>query len=411
MKTTSVFIVPRASSAWRGNEAGWITASGWASAGQQLWGEALVATTDGVFSPQESILFPKTSGGNRDQKQLVKNFRRFLPEFFITAFKDFQLKKSKPTVWPIERDDRISSRQLMMVWQRHDLFPGPGRRLADRFGVPLVTSVEAAVVWEAKKWGVSRPLWGNWLEKNVEAKSLKASDLVSCVTEEVREKVISLGVDEKKVIVSPNRVDSSIFHPGLDGSEIRTKLNLQNKKVLGWTGSFRAFHGLETVIDAFKRVYEKHPEAVLMLIGDGLELEKTKFKAMEAGIENAVIFPGKQPFTIIPSYVAVFDIALVSAKSSDGFHYSPLKLREYLAAAKAVIAPRAGNLPNLFKDREEISFYEAGNVADLADKINELLEDQQLRNQLQKNAVKNFEIDGTWSHELRKVCNKLGISY
>lgn len=410
MSRTSIFIVPRASTAWKGNEAGWITASGWASAGQQLWGEALVATTDGVFTPQESMLFPRESGPNRPSPK-ARNFRKLVPEFLITGYKDWRLKNSKPEVWPIEREEGLSAKQVMLVWERHDLFPGPGRRLADRFGVPLVTSVEAAVVWEAKKWGVARPLWGNWLEKNVEARSLKAADLVSCVTDEVREKVITMGVAENKVIVSPNRVDSCLFHPGIEGSEVEKKYNLQNKKVLGWTGSFRAFHGLDTLVAAFKQVHERHPDTVLMLVGDGLEFEKIKLEVINADIKSAVIFPGKQPFTSIPSYVATFHIALVSAKSDEGFHYSPLKLREYLAAGKAVIAPRAGNLPKLFQDLRDLSFYTAGNVSDLAAKLNSLLEDEETRNRLSKNAISLFEHEGTWAQELRKVCNRLGISY
>lgn len=56
-----IFIVPRSSFEWKGNEAGWITTAGWAAAGQQLWGEAVVTTTDGVFSPQKAMLFPQVS--------------------------------------------------------------------------------------------------------------------------------------------------------------------------------------------------------------------------------------------------------------------------------------------------------------------------------------------------------------
>jgi glycosyltransferase involved in cell wall biosynthesis len=411
MKRTSIFIVPRASTAWKGNEAGWITASGWASAGQQLWGEALVATTDGIFSPQESILFPRTLGGASTSRSKKKPFRKLVPEFLITGYKDWKLKNSKPHTWPIEQDTRLNDRQVMMVWERHDLFPGPGRRLANKLRIPLVTSVEAAVVWEARKWGVTRPLWGQWLEKNVEAKSLKQSDLVSCVSEEVKEKVIAMGVDPNKVIVSPNRVDASVFHPGVDGSAIEKNYNLKNKKVLGWTGSFRSFHGLDTLVSAFKQVHIRHPDALMILVGDGLEFEKIKQLASDNGLENLIIFPGKQPFTSIPSFVATFHVALVSARSAEGFHYSPLKLREYLAAGKAVIAPRAGNLPDLFLDGRDLSFYHAGDATDLAGKINQLLEDQNMHRLLTKNALALFESEGTWIHELKKVCERLNISY
>jgi len=410
VKKTSIFIVPRSSNAWRGNEAGWITSSGWAAAGQELWTEALVATTDGVYSPQESMLFPRRPSVEKSGSAVYSRIRKLVPEPLITAYKDIKLSRSKPGVWPIESLD-LTDKKVMMVWERHDLFPGPGRRLADRLGVPLVISAEAAIVWEANKWGVKRPIWGNWLERNIEAKSLKGADLVSCVSEEVREKIEALGVPGHKVIVSHNRVDSSIFHPGVSGLAIAKTYKLDNRRVVGWTGSFRSFHGLDTVVKAFKRLHEAYPDTVLMLVGDGLEFARIEEMAREAGLAESVILPGRQRFTDIPSFLANFTVALVSASSSEGFHYSPLKLREYLATGKAVIAPRAGNLPELFKDGKDLIFYDAGNVDDLADKMKALLEDAPLVEALEENAKSLFAREGTWVHELRKVCDILGIEY
>lgn len=410
LKRTSIFIVPRASTAWRGNEAGWITASGWAAAGQQLWGEALVGTADGVFTPQESMVFPRGSNEGKPTSGKISFVRKFIPEFLITAFKDWELKTSKPKVWPIENEKLVSGKQVMMVWERHDLFPGPGRKLADKFGVPFIISVEAPVIWESRKWGVKRPVWGRWLENHFEAKSLRSADLVSCVSEEVKKRVLELGVPQEKVIVSPNRVDSTIFYPGVNGDEVALKYNLHNKRVIGWTGSFRGFHGLDSVLLAFKKVHDKFTDAVLVLVGDGQVMEKTKRMVGELKLDQAVIFPGRQPFTRIPQFVANFHVALVSAASAEGFHYSPLKLREYLATGCPVIAPRAGNLPTLFKDGVDLLFYDTGNANDLAEKMIRLLGDSILHQSLAEQSKALFEKEGTWVHELKNVVEILTIN-
>src|SRR5690606_13080584 len=139
-----------------------------------------------------------------------------------------------------------------------------------------------------------------------------------------------------------------LFHPEINGSSIVTEYNLHGKKILGWTGSFRSFHAIDDIVKAFATVHDFFPETVLMLIGDGKEFIKIEAMIKEYGLEKFVIMPGKKTFTDIPKFVANFHISLVSAKSSEGFHYSPLKLREYMAAGKAVIAPRAGDLPELF---------------------------------------------------------------
>jgi glycosyltransferase involved in cell wall biosynthesis len=404
---TSLFIIPRASTAWRGNEAGWITASGWAAAGQQRWGEALVATTDGVFRPEESRLFPR---GALRASLVASRYRRIIPEFLITAYKDLKLWKSNPPCWPIEDNKWVEGKEVMMVWQRHDLFAGPGRRLANKFHVPLVTSVEATVVWEARKWGVYRPIWGNLLEHYSEAKALRESDLVSCVSEEVREKVIALGVSADRAIVSPNGVDSSLFHPRVEGAPVLEKFKLQGRRVIGWTGSFRSFHGLDSLLGAFRRVHQKHPDTVLMLVGDGQELDRMKHLAVESGLMDSVLFPGRIPFTEVPSFVAAFDIAVVTAASAEGFHYSPLKLKEYLALGRPVIAARAGDLPKQFSGDSDLLFYEAGNVSSLSSGLLRLLEDDGLRERFRKRAADQFAAGGTWLHELENVCAKLGIS-
>ena len=114
-KLTSIFIVPRGSSEWKGNEAGWITASGWAAAGEQLWGNAVVATTDGIFNPGESRLFPKgqekfATQPSFSSSPIKKGIRKLVPEVIITAFKDWRLKNSQPEIWPIEEKEVLGNK-------------------------------------------------------------------------------------------------------------------------------------------------------------------------------------------------------------------------------------------------------------------------------------------------------------
>ncbi|MGW1455563.1 glycosyltransferase family 4 protein [Salegentibacter agarivorans] len=410
---TSIFIVPRGSNDWKGNEAGWITASGWAAAGEELWGEAIVTTTDGIYKPSESRLFPKVKEikSGSSSNSFVSRIRKLVPEFLITAYKDWKLKSSKPSKWPIEDHKVLKDKELKMVWERHDLFSGPGRKLADMHNVPLVTSVEALAVWEAEKWGVKRPVWGKWLEKKFEAKALKNSDLVCCVSDELKKKVLSIGVDPQKVIVTPNRVDSTLFHPDVTGKSISDRYNLSEKKVIGWIGSFRDFHGIDHIVEAFSIIEKKIPETILMLIGDGNQMSAIKSLIHSKNLEAKVILTGKQKFTDIPRFVSNFDIAIVSARSASGFHYSPLKLREYKAIGKAVIAPRAGELPKLFTDREDLLLYETGNIENLSHIIEELLTDKALKTKLEENSKTWFQKEGAWIHELKRVCDILGIKY
>jgi glycosyltransferase involved in cell wall biosynthesis len=120
-----------------------------------------------------------------------------------------------------------------------------------------------------------------------------------------------------------------------------------------------------------------------------------------------VKFTGRIPFPEIPSYVALFDVAVVSAGSANDFHYSPLKLPEYMAAHKAVMAPRAGAVPKLFQDRKEILLYEVGNIADMVNKLSELISKVDLRTKLAEAGNQQVLKTGTWSAQLQQVTDHL----
>lgn len=397
--------MPRNSRAWRGAEALWVTAAGWAGAAEQHYGSSWIGTSDTVAKAEDVLHYPlgSTTVVNTDKKGKYP----WLPMVFKTLLKDILLKRSQPKEWAIEKDGPWKDETVKMVWEQHDLFPGPGYKIAKKLKVPFVLYVHGPAVWEASKWGVKRPVWGNWLEKNIEAASLKRADLVACVTEEVRQKLIDMGVQEHKTLVSPMSVDNKLFYPGKDVQHLKKELKIEHKTVIGWTGSFRSFHGLDTVVKAFLKIHKNHPDTVLILVGDGSEKEHIERLVHKMELQHVVLFPGRKPFAEIPDYVACFDIALVSAKTAEGFHYSPIKLREYMAAGKAAIAPLAGDLPLQFTEGEQVLFYEAGNEEHLESRLQLLINDVPFRNALGRNANEFVTSSSTWLHELKKVIAKL----
>jgi glycosyltransferase involved in cell wall biosynthesis len=134
-----------------------------------------------------------------------------------------------------------------------------------------------------------------------------------------------------------------------------------------------------------------------------------KKKAYDLGIMHLVIFAGRQSFVDVPKFIGCFHIGLVSASSALDFHYSPLKLREYLAVGCAVIAPRAGDLPNLFTDGKDLLFYEVGAPEDLVKKMSMILRDSNLHQKLVQRSLEISRKEGAWIHELSKVAEVLGL--
>lgn len=402
-KIKSLFIMPRDSKAWAGSEALWITAAGFASAAEHIYGNATVSTRDLMANPEEVRNFPlnKPEGF----KSPTKSKYPFIPLILKTLLKDVLLYKSKPKSWPF--DGKLSE-ELKFVWEQHDMFSGIGHEVAKKYNVPYMVYVHGPAVWEAKKWGVKRPVWGSYLEKR-EADNLKNADIVGCVSQEVGIQLQKMGVDKSKIKVIPMLVDTGLFTPKTKDSTIIKRFNLENKFVIGWTGSFRSFHGLDKVIKAFKSISDEKEDAILMLVGDGQLKASMQNLVVDLNLENKVIFTGNQKFTDIPNYLSVFDIALVSANSSKGFHYSPLKLREYMACQKATIAPKAGDLPQQFENEKDVLFYDVDSEDGLFNAMSNLIEDNALRNRLESNGYQKVIKSGTWLSEFEKLTQEFKL--
>lgn len=402
---TAIFIMPRSSSSWEGSEALWITAAGWASAAKRKFGNAIVVTSDRIAEPSEVWNYPLNQKSGR---QVAKRRYSYFPSFCRTLFNDLVVCKNLMD-WKLLKSDLLQGKNPAFVWEKHDLFFGPGKKLSQKLNVPLISYVHAPVVWEASKWGVKRYWWGKWLER-LEAQSLRKADLVAVVSEEVKEKVMTMGVAEEKILISPMAVEPQLFSENKQLSqEINEAYKLKDKFVIGWTGSFRKFHGLDHVIKAFKKVSDKHPHTILMLVGDGAERQNSERLVKKLGIHDKVIFTGRLKFLEIPQYISLFDVAVVSARSGEGFHYSPLKLREYMAAGKAVLAPNAGEIPSTFQDEQNVKLFNAGNIESLKNGMLFLIENDDKKQEIAQNGKQKILGSGTWEQELEKAMNFLDI--
>ncbi|MCA6073423.1 glycosyltransferase [Fulvivirga sedimenti] len=405
MKKGGIFIMPRSSTAWRGSEALWITAAGWASAAEQILGNARVLTTDGIWMPAEVWDFPR--GKTDSTGSGTRGISRYFPESMVTTMKDIRLYRTSRSFQKQAIPD--VNFDVEFVWEQHDLFTGFGRKLADHHRVPLITYVHAPTVWEARKWGVRRTLTGNFLEKK-EAENLRKSDLIACVSEEVKRKLIGMGLDEAKVMVSPMSVAPERFEISEEEkSSLRSTLGMGDSFVFGWTGSFRGFHGLPDLIHAFSAVASVYRDTMLLLVGDGKERAHIEELVRQLGIESKVKFAGRQSFADIPRFVSVFDAAIVSADKNTNFHYSPLKLREYLAAGVATLAPSVGEIPVYFQDRKSVHLFDLSNDQSLIGGMLELIEDKKYKQELGAYGREYIQENGTWKNELSRSMSFLGL--
>ena len=357
----------------------WITARSWALAASARFGDARVATPDGDQAVDElGVLIDSMLA----QAAPTPVRRRPISLEARTLAKDVRLASRH-----IRGSRRATGNRALLsqpfVWQHHDPYFTLGNRLARRAEIPLVQFVDAPHVWEARRWGVRRPVWGRLLERTGEVPQLRRADLIVCVSEDVAEAVEAVSGRTEDVIVAPCTADASFFSTSTDRQAVRERLGLDEGVVLvGWSGSFRRFHAVDQLIDAFGKVSDREPTLRLLLVGDGPDRRRLEELAAASPAADVITFTGQVPYSQMRDYVAAMDIAILTAGDRSAFHYSPLKLREYRAVGRAIVAPAVGQITDALSDGVDGLLYEPGATDDLAAHISALAADSELRSRL-----------------------------
>ena len=396
-----LFLNPNRAGGQTAPVASWISVASWAAAARRLWGQSWVVTPEGILEPEE-IMRRASDPVALKGPPGPASLRRRVPTTVKTGLKDARKALEARQFREAGLEGPWRSEEVRFVWQRHDLFHDAGVSAAKALQRPLVVFTPALIVQEAAGWGVKRPGWQGILERTAEAPLLKAADVVACGSVEIAEQVGRLGVPEARLLVTPNGVDPEMFSPERQGGEVRRRLGLEGRFVIGWVGSFRKFHGLDMALEAMKRIESEIPEATLLLVGDGLERSHIEETVRALDLKN-VVMTGTVGYLEIPEHVAAMDVAVITDRGTGSFHYSPLKLREYMAAGKAVIAPRIGEMARWLADGEDAVLVESGDTAGLAAAIVDLHERPDLRARLGDGARRKILEQATWDIQLLRI--------
>jgi glycosyltransferase involved in cell wall biosynthesis len=101
------------------------------------------------------------------------------------------------------------------------------------------------------------------------------------------------------------------------------------------------------------------------------------------------------------------DIAVVVNPATAPFHYSPLKLREYMSSGLAVIAPDSGQVSEVIDSGVTGLLCEAGSVEALQHALERLLRSPEQRSTLGAAARRVIETTGSWDVQLDRVIQRL----
>ena len=136
-------------------------------------------------------------------------------------------------------------------------------------------------------------------------------DMLTYVSEWCREHIapaLSPAARARMVRLSPG-VDPQRFHPGCGGAEVRRRLGLDESiPVVVCTARMVRRKGQDTLIRAWPEVLRAHPDARLLLVGDGPDRRRLERLSRSTGVGESVIFTGRVDWEEVPAYMDAGDV-------------------------------------------------------------------------------------------------------
>jgi glycosyltransferase involved in cell wall biosynthesis len=238
------------------------------------------------------------------------------------------------------------------------------------------------------------------LRRQIDLFERKLPSLVDTMTvssEGIRRMAVKHGIDDERIFKLPVGADLQMFSPDVSGDEIRQRYDLVNGRppVVLYQGQLEGAHSVDLLIGAVPRVLESFPDARFMIVGGGNTLPGIKECASASGFGHHIIFTGYIKCDEMPAHLAAADVVVACFKDTAVTRCkSPLKIAEYLAAGKPIVASEVGEVAEMLGDAGSLA--KPGDSESLAQELIGLLGDEGRRRECGLRARKRAESIYNW---------------
>ncbi|WP_442637594.1 N-acetyl-alpha-D-glucosaminyl L-malate synthase BshA [Rossellomorea marisflavi] len=209
---------------------------------------------------------------------------------------------------------------------------------------------------------------------------IEKSDVVTAVSTALVKQTDDLIRPDKDIRTVYNFIDERVYRK-TDSAHLRTEYGIEpHEKVLIHVSNFRGVKRVKDVVGAFAKIRESVPSK-LLLVGDGPEMGTISSLVKELGIEEYVLFLGKQ--NNLEELYSISDLKLLlSEKESFG-----LVALEAMACGVPAIGTEIGGIPEVIEDGVNGFICPLGDLEAVASKAVKALKDGALYEELSRNAL------------------------
>lgn len=218
--------------------------------------------------------------------------------------------------------------------------------------------------------------------------SINHSDVVTSVSENLKQRTLEVFDIHREIEVIPNFIDGKKYRDTYTDCQ-RSLMAKENERIVTHISNFRKVKRIPDVIQIFYRIQEKLP-AKLIMVGEGPEKSKAERLCEELGIAEKVIFLGNS--NEIDRILCFSDLFLLPSES-ESFGLAAL---EAMINRVPVISSNTGGIPEVNKQGVTGFLSDVGDVEEMAANALQILGDDRTLEKFKENAVisaRRFDIE------------------
>jgi glycosyltransferase involved in cell wall biosynthesis len=166
-----------------------------------------------------------------------------------------------------------------------------------------------------------------------------------------------------------------------------------DKIVVGWIGSC-SMSGIESLIQAAQHILRTR--TMLSMVGGGKNQEFFARHLQNGPYAARVILPGTVPHDQVARYLSCMDVVLAPYPKLDFWYASSMKIFEYMAAGKAVLATAVGQVVEIIEDGVNGYLFDPDRGNELREKILALVDSPEARRRVGEQARRDIEQKWNW---------------
>jgi glycosyltransferase involved in cell wall biosynthesis/MoaA/NifB/PqqE/SkfB family radical SAM enzyme len=254
--------------------------------------------------------------------------------------------------------------------------------------------------WEAEIFRTSCPHDSYWYRtmNHIEKMIPYLVDTLSVSSKALWTQARNLGIAHTAIFEAPVGGDLESFNTkGLDAQRIREQYQLK-EHVVTYMGQLHGAQYASLFLKTVELLVQDRQDVTYFIIGNGSSFLELMREAEDLGLQEHIIFTGSVPHAEIPKFLKVSDVCVAAFEDTPQTRTkSPLKICEYLAAGRAIVASEMGEVGEMLAHGEAGVLVRAGDPRALAGGVQKVLNDPELKAKLQVSARQQAENRYNWT--------------